>query len=64
MFAESELAELVRCAASDLGLHVGQLADEAVAKGPGVPTGKRGLEIVQNGWERSNYYVELRCWET
>jgi len=63
MFAEGELAELVRNAAYDLGLHVGPVAAETVDKGVGTETRSRGLEIVQDGWERSNYYVELRCWE-
>lgn len=64
MFAGGELAELVRSAASDLGLHVGSYLDGAGDKGPGPPTGRKGLEIVQDGWEKSNYFVELRCWET
>jgi len=62
MFAEGELAGLVRRAADDLGLHIGPYAEETVGKGAGIETG-RGLEIVQDGWERSNYYVELRRWE-
>jgi len=53
----------VRNAAYDLGLHVGPVAAETVDKGVGTETRSRGLEIVQDGWERSNYYVELRCWE-
>jgi tRNA (uracil-5-)-methyltransferase TRM9 len=55
MFARGELVGLVTKAASELGLCVGSRHD-----GPG---NMRGLEIVQDGWERSNYYVELRCWE-
>lgn len=54
MFAKGELAKLVTEAAQGLGLHVGS--------GPeGDKT--RGIEIMQDGWERSNYYVELRRWE-
>jgi len=56
MFARGELAELVRGAASDLGLYVGAQTGKAIEGG------ERGLEIVQDGWERSNYYIELRCW--
>jgi len=63
MFASGELAETIRGAATDLGLHIGSLADETAADGTKIDT-RRGLEIVQTGWERSNYYVELRCWET
>lgn len=57
MFAEGELRGLVEEATRDLGLHVGSLVsneDFSMA---------RGIEIVRDGWERSNYYVELRCWE-
>ena len=62
MFANGELAEIVRSAATDLGLHIGSFPDETAANR--TRTGARkGLEIVQEGWERSNYYVELRCWE-
>jgi tRNA (uracil-5-)-methyltransferase TRM9 len=56
MFAHGELTELVRKAARELGLHVGTRDDGSERK-------VRGLEIVQDGWERSNYFVELRCWE-
>jgi len=62
MFAQGELAELVRSAANDLGLHIGPFAEETVDQGAGIET-RRGFEIVQDGWERSNYYIELRCWE-
>ena len=58
MFAEGELTELVRSAASDLGLHIGPVSDDWP-----LGTVRRGLTIVQDGWERSNYYVELQCWE-
>jgi tRNA (uracil-5-)-methyltransferase TRM9 len=56
MFAHGELAELVRKAAGELGLHVGSRDDSPEQN-------IRGLEIVQDGWERSNYFVELRRWE-
>ncbi|KAF5386565.1 hypothetical protein D9615_001900 [Tricholomella constricta] len=59
MFAKGELPGLVHEAAKDLGIQVGQrpmvLSD--------ISTIRRGVEIVQDGWERSNHYVELRCWE-
>lgn len=51
MFAEGELRRLTYEAAQGIGLVVGP-----------PEKGKRGIEIVQDGWERSNYYVELRCW--
>jgi tRNA (uracil-5-)-methyltransferase TRM9 len=51
MFAKGELRGLVEEAAQELGLHVGCEV-----------TSGAGVEIVQDGWERSNYYVELRLW--
>lgn len=54
MFAKGELTELVHDAATDLGLYVGP--------SDGRQLSQTGVEIVQDGWERSNYYVELRCW--
>jgi len=62
MFAEGELAELVRNAANDLRLHIGPFVEGMVDNGGGIEI-RRGLEIVQDGWEKSNYYVELRRWE-
>ena len=56
MFARGELVELVRCAAHELGLQVGPCPEAG-------SIGTRGVEIVQNGWERSNYYVELKSWQ-
>jgi len=55
MFANGELKELTVQAAEELGLAVGPRD---------TTSGERckGIEIVQEGWERSNYYVELRCW--
>ncbi|PSR74113.1 hypothetical protein PHLCEN_2v10069 [Hermanssonia centrifuga] len=53
MFARGELRELVCEAAKDLHLHIGP-PDVGVTQ---------GIDIVQDGWERSNYYVELRRWE-
>ena len=57
MFAKGELRGLVEDAASILELHIGSpISNRAFPLA-------RGVEIVQEGWERSNYYVELRCWE-
>ncbi|KAF9227619.1 hypothetical protein BS17DRAFT_793293 [Gyrodon lividus] len=54
MFARGELAKLTCEAAQEMDLIVGS------------PEGTRqqGVEIIQDGWERSNYYVEMRCWKT
>ena len=55
LFAKGELVTLVRGACDALGLVVGP---------PGYPRSgfPCGVEILQDGWERSNYYVELRRW--
>ncbi|EAU88252.2 hypothetical protein CC1G_03924 [Coprinopsis cinerea okayama7 len=55
MFAKGELRELVIAAASDMGLEIGP---KPTSQGGRV----EGVEIVQDGWERSNYYVELHRW--
>jgi len=60
MFAQGELAGLVTEAAQGLGLHVG---DRPAHDDQSTETPERGIEIVQNGWERSNYYVEFKCWQ-
>lgn len=57
MFARGELSELARSGATELGLRVGACPEVG-----GASVGTRGVEIVQDGWERSNYYVELKCW--
>jgi tRNA (uracil-5-)-methyltransferase TRM9 len=54
MFAKGELTTLVHEAAQELRLEVGPLSSVG---------SELGLEVVQDGWERSNYYVELRRWE-
>jgi tRNA (uracil-5-)-methyltransferase TRM9 len=54
MFAKGELTDLVSQAAAGLGLVIGGVVEQ--------PTSTQGVEIVQDGWERSNYYVELRRW--
>lgn len=55
MFAKGELKKLTVQAAEEFGLIIGS-RESANAKGC------RGVEIIQEGWERSNYYVELRRW--
>lgn len=61
MFAKGELSGLVHDAATDLSMYVGEQSTltELNQSHPA-----RGVEIVQDSWERSNYYVELRCWKT
>lgn len=54
MFARGELTKLVREAAEGMGLIVGPLTADV--------TDKLGCDIVRDGWERSNYYIELRRW--
>ncbi|KAG6821067.1 hypothetical protein H0H93_007226 [Arthromyces matolae] len=58
MFAKGELTGLVQDAANSLGIEMGTPHE---GKKPFAP--RRGVEIIQDGWERSNYYVELRLWE-
>ena len=57
-FEKNELRELVLAAASTLGLVIGRAenAESSLA-------GSRGLEVVDEGWERSNLYIELRLWQ-
>jgi len=54
MFSKGELYELTRNAAQELGLGVGNQSDVSA---------DWGVEIVQCGWERSNYYIEIRRWQ-
>jgi len=56
MFAKGELAALVKEVAEELSLIVG--TQEIAGRNT------RGVEIVQDGWERSNYYVELKLWRS
>lgn len=49
-FAKGELRALVEETIRELGLQSGP------------PRTGAGVEVVQDGWERSNYYVELRRW--
>ena len=53
MFSKGELPELTRTATEELGLQVGNESDVSA---------DQGIEIVQCGWERSNYYIEIRRW--
>lgn len=55
IFAKGELGGLVHDAAKELGIEVGLV--------PAFEGRAQGVEIMQDGWERSNYYVELRRWE-
>ncbi|KDR81845.1 hypothetical protein GALMADRAFT_221716 [Galerina marginata CBS 339.88] len=57
MFAKGELSGLVGEAARELSLQVGSRPKDGAKN-------IRGVEVVQNGWERSNYYVELRLWQS
>jgi tRNA (uracil-5-)-methyltransferase TRM9 len=53
MFSKGELYELTVAAAQELGLAIGNESEY-----PARP----GVEIMQCGWERSNYYIEIRRW--
>ena len=53
MFSKGELYELTRNAVQRLGLAIGNESDVSADE---------GIEIVQCGWERSNYYIEIRRW--
>lgn len=55
MFAKGELSTLVEEAARQSGLSVGPKPRNGADH-------EQGVEIVQDGWERSNYYVELKLW--
>ncbi|VDB82624.1 unnamed protein product [Peniophora sp. CBMAI 1063] len=54
MFEKGELDALMQGAAQSMGLVLGKAEDAS--------EGTPGVEIVQSGWERSNYYVEARRW--
>ncbi|KAF8921435.1 S-adenosyl-L-methionine-dependent methyltransferase [Mucidula mucida] len=53
MFSQGELTTLVHGAARMMGLEVGPRCDGR----------DMGVEILQDDWERSNYFVELRRWK-
>jgi len=58
MFAKGELDQLVQNAAQEMGLKVGPLSTNEAEECEGA----EGIEIAASGWERSNYYIELRRW--
>ena len=55
MFAQGELDDLLRDAAQSSGIALGNPDDFA--------EGTTGVQIVQSGWERSNYYLEFRLYQ-
>lgn len=75
MFAEGELQALVKEAAQNLHLVIGDQseyhqstsASESVTHyledGQKRDRSVHGVQFVQEGWERSNYYVELLLWQ-
>lgn len=70
MFAAGELRDLAQRAASDLGLFVGRESDLDSSSPMDAKEKERaneievihGMEVVADGWERSNYYLEARFW--
>lgn len=68
MFATGELKDLAQRAASELRLFVGTESDLDSSSpidtkdGGGEMEIVYGMEIVADGWERSNYYLEARFW--
>ncbi|KAK0459600.1 S-adenosyl-L-methionine-dependent methyltransferase [Desarmillaria tabescens] len=56
MFAQNELPGLVVKCAEQMELCVGPKATFGASHS--------GVEIIQDGWERSNYYIELRRWQS
>jgi tRNA (uracil-5-)-methyltransferase TRM9 len=52
MFSNGELRHIVTEAATNLSLQIGSPR-----------SGGKGISILQEGWERSNYYIELRLWQ-
>ena len=58
MFDEGELRALVCEAAEDLSIEL--VPDGEVQE---LEKSGRFMRIVQDGWERSNYYVELLLWQ-
>jgi len=53
MFVEGELEELAKDAAVALGLQIGPPSKE----------GGEGVEMIRSGWERSNWYIEMKRWK-
>ncbi|TDL27397.1 S-adenosyl-L-methionine-dependent methyltransferase [Rickenella mellea] len=63
MFEKGELRDLICGAAHGMGLTVGSPREGLGPVADGMRQKIRGLEIVEDSWERSNYYIELRLWE-
>jgi len=59
MFAKDELRELVQLAVQEMGLEV----DSPFLDGADTVEATEGVEVVKNGWERSNHYIELQRWQ-
>ncbi|KAF8582649.1 S-adenosyl-L-methionine-dependent methyltransferase [Ramaria rubella] len=59
MFASGELEELAREAAFAMELEVAPRPDLAIDSS----TTRKGVEIVRCGWERSNWYIEMKRWK-
>jgi len=64
LFGPSELFVLLCQAAKELGLQLGAAAPVRVEPFPHDMERTKGIEIIQEGWERSNYYIEARLWES
>ncbi|KAF8507326.1 hypothetical protein BU17DRAFT_57511 [Hysterangium stoloniferum] len=60
MFASGELEALTRQAAVTLGLEINPRPKTSEAD---PSRARKGVEIVRCGWERSNWYIELKRWE-
>jgi len=56
MFAHGELLQLVMEAADRMSLAVGEPTKD------GEGDRRMGIQIMQDSWERSNYYVEFQRW--
>jgi tRNA (uracil-5-)-methyltransferase TRM9 len=61
MFAKDELRGLTQLAAQEIGLVVD--SPSLPVDGAEKARAEDGVEIVATGWERSNYYIELRRWK-
>jgi tRNA (uracil-5-)-methyltransferase TRM9 len=57
-FAKGELSNLAMKAAASCGLLFGSSNDFR-----DVPQKTRGAELIYEGYEKSNFYIELRLWE-
>lgn len=64
MFDKGELGDLVCDAARDLDIAIGTPSTATFGRSATDPLEtRRGIEIVQDGWEKSNFYIEVRLWE-